>query len=416
MITVRAATLALSWDQTSKENFEKALAEFFPAIRQALQAADFKLRTARLLLDPVNRWSRVDRFGANSVIRWISDECEKNDVRWFCLPFMALEKSDWIAAREVALECIRRYPNAFVSFAVSDQGRFNPALFPDLANFILDVSKLSSNGYDNFRVGLAANCAPNGPFFPYTRQAGANGFALAIEMPQVFHDLLDAHPGEKLPALRAEILKTLVPQLQKLEQIARQVESQTGLVYNGMDLSLAPFPEDRGSVGEIIEKVGVESFGSQGSIFAISFLTDILKSLGREAGVKTVGFNGVMISLLEDKILGIANSKKMYTLDSILAYSTVCGCGVDMVPLPGNILPEEMASLITDVTALSSVLQKPLGFRVLPIPGRGINDFTNFSYDFLYNSRVMDIRNRSLAFERFPSGEVFQYLSPPRKS
>ena len=100
-----------------------------------------------------------------------------------------------------------------------------------------------------------------------------------------------------------------------------------------------------------------------------------------------------MISLLEDAYLGLRGNTKTFSIDSMLAFSAVCGCGLDMVPIPGDTFYDEIASLILDMAALSTTLSKPLGVRLLPIPMKHENDFTEFSYDFLTNSRIMGIKN-----------------------
>ena len=70
-----------------------------------------------------------------------------------------------------------------------------------------------------------------------------------------------------------------------------------------------------------------------------------------------MGFNGVMYSVLEDDYLALAVKNKKLSIDSLLLYSTVCGCGIDMVPVPGNIFLEEISSLIIDTAALSIALR-----------------------------------------------------------
>ena len=77
----------------------------------------------------------------------------------------------------------------------------------------------------------------------------------------------------------------------------------------------------------------------------------------------------------------------------------MCGCGLDMLPVPGNVLPEEMASIILDLAATASRLDKPLGFRVLPIPNKQVNESTEFDMDFLTNTRVLGVKNLACDFK-----------------
>ena len=118
------------------------------------------------------------------------------------------------------------------------------------------------------------------------------------------------------------------------------------------------------------------------------------------------GFNGVMYSLLEDHLMCLANDKKLLSIDKIIGYSVLCGCGVDMIPIPGNMIVEEAASIILDVGAIASKLNKPLGVRMLPIPNKETNEYTEFDMDFLTNTRVMDLKNMSCSHNTFHSTHI----------
>jgi uncharacterized protein len=40
-------------------------------------------------------------------------------------------------------------------------------------------------------------------------------------------------------------------------------------------------------------------------------------------------------------------------MDALLAYSAVCGTGLDTVPLPGDVSEEQLARILGDVAALA---------------------------------------------------------------
>ena len=82
-----------------------------------------------------------------------------------------------------------------------------------------------------------------------------------------------------------------------------------------------------------------------------------------------------------------------------------------MVPLPGNLMREELAALMLDTASISSVLKKPLGVRVLPIPGGDVNELTNFNHDFLVNTRILPLHGQSLPLGGSDDGN-FKYLTP----
>ena len=86
------------------------------------------------------------------------------------------------------------------------------------------------------------------------------------------------------------------------------------------------------------------------------------------------------------------------------------GGGIDMVPVSGITFPEEIAALACDIASLSLALRKPLGVRVLPIPNRAANEFTEFNLDFLCDSRVVGLQthDRSIA----TADAIFSFVAP----
>ena len=119
-----------------------------------------------------------------------------------------------------------------------------------------------------------------------------------------------------------------------------------------------------------------------------------------------------MFSMLEDSRLGAVSAEPgNMTLDSLLAYATMCGCGIDMVPVPGNISIAEIASLMLDVAAVALKLNKPLGIRLLPVPGKSAGEMTAFNHDFLHNTTVQTIRYHDCSALLSNTEQPFCYAS-----
>ena len=97
-----------------------------------------------------------------------------------------------------------------------------------------------------------------------------------------------------------------------------------------------------------------------------------------------------MYSVLEDNGLTDANNLRSLSLEKLALLSTVCGCGIDMVPVPGTMFAEDLTGLVLDIATLAVRLKKPLGLRVLPVPNKAVNEYTELNLDFLCDSRVMD--------------------------
>ena len=166
--------------------------------------------------------------------------------------------------------------------------------------------------------------------------------------------------------------------------------------FKGFDASLAPFPDENISVIDVLQELGLDEFGSYGTVFLTESLTRLLKSSLNDAAVLSTGFNGVMYSLLEDKRLCADNNNDRFDINSLMLYSTVCGCGLDMIPIQGEFIHEEVVSLILDISSLAKKHDKPLGIRLLPIPFKWYGDKTEFNMDFLADTKLMCLKNSSL--------------------
>lgn len=410
-INIRSVTLGINWGKDSKQEIESLVSSFRPQALDSFSIDNTNIRTFRLLLSPINDVPKFSRASANSMVDWIADICDVNNIRWFCVPFNYFaENADVRAIRDVALDVVRSNQNAFINLIVARDGHISMRGALEAGKFIKAVSRLSNNGIDNFRVGTSCSCVPNGPFFPFSYQEGEGGFSLALEMTSAFRLCIEKNKGKSLEIIRETLIKLLVPQLKELDAVALDLEKITGLNYYGIDASLAPFPSAEEGLGDIIKLLGGEAYGSNGSIFITSYLTNILKIMIIKSNIRSTGFNGVMYSLLEDKSLSVNNDPWIFNPDLLLSSSSVCGCGYDMVPIPGDTFDEEIGGLILDVAALSVSLKKPLGVRVLPIPMKYENEFTDFSNDFLCNTRIRKLRNKAFNLEVFDN-EIFNFLS-----
>jgi len=109
------------------------------------------------------------------------------------------------------------------------------------------------------------------------------------------------------------------------------------------------------------------------------------------------GFNGLMLPVLEDGVLAQRVADGQITIKDRLLYSTVCGTGLDTVPLPGDISEEALQSLLLDIASLSVRLAKPLTARLMPIPGKKAGEMTSFDFPFFTNTRVMSPLNAGLS-------------------
>src|SRR5207247_4833051 len=114
------------------------------------------------------------------------------------------------------------------------------------------------------------------------------------------------------------------------------------------------------SIGDAIERYTGSSFGANGTMTAALAITMAVKAVK----VKQIGYSGLMLPVMEDKRLAQRWAENTYDIDSLLAYSAVCGTGLDTIPLPGDISPEQMERLFVDVASLAIKWNKPHSSRL----------------------------------------------------
>jgi uncharacterized protein len=89
-----------------------------------------------------------------------------------------------------------------------------------------------------------------------------------------------------------------------------------------------------------------------------------------------------------DKRLAQRWAEGAYNTDSLLAYSAVCGTGLDTIPLHGDISEAQLTRIFGDVASLAWKWHKPLSARLRPVLGKKDGGQTEFSDPYLFNTTV----------------------------
>ncbi len=304
---------------------------------------------------------------------------------------------DYVAFGPVEGERLLALPAAIAAtqtvFAAGHISRPNgspdPAAIKAVAQAIVAIGAQTALGFGNLRFAALAHVGPGSPFFPAAYHDGGppwlaigpEAAALAVDITNQQH--APAAPLGALPQLTARIEE----HDRRISSALVGLEAATGVAFAGCDWSLAPHPDPQRSIGAAIEALSGVPFGAWGTLAAVRQLTAAI----RAAQVRQLGFSGVMLPVLEDAILAQRNTEGQYTLRDLLAFSAVCGTGLDTIPLPGAATVEEVAAVLSEVAALSAALRKPLTARLLPIPGLSAGDMTSFAFEYFVNTRVMQI-------------------------
>jgi uncharacterized protein (UPF0210 family) len=253
-----------------------------------------------------------------------------------------------------------------------------------IAQVIREIAGTTTGGFGNLRFAALVNCEAHIPFFPAAFHAGEPAFALALESADLVAEA--CIPGCSLEEVSARLRSILEERVRPLEVICQRLAGQ-GLVFCGIDLSPAPGPQPEVSIAYAIEGLGVGRFGEPGTLAASGIITAALK----ETRLRTCGYCGLMLPVLEDAGLAERNNQGILRLSNLLAYSAVCGTGLDTIPLPGDVREEQLGALLLDVGILGWKLKKPLSVRLFPILGKQAGDWTTFDFSYFVNTKVMDI-------------------------
>lgn len=252
------------------------------------------------------------------------------------------------------------------------------------ARLIKSWESQSPGGLANFRFAATAQTPPETPFYPGSYHLGpGHRFAVALQSANV---VAEAFTGARdFVHARERLAEALGGHARAIEQVARTVEKETGWTYVGIDLSPAPLKEV--SIGGAVENLLGARFGSSGTMTAAALITGVLRSLP----VKRAGYSGLMVPVLEDSVLAQRWSDGTLTLDALLAYSAVCGTGLDTIPLPGDVSIEQLERIIGDMASLAVKLHKPLSARLMPVAGKKPGERTEFADPFLVNAVIQPL-------------------------
>ena len=82
---------------------------------------------------------------------------------------------------------------------------------------------------------------------------------------------------------------------------------------------------------------------------------------------------------------------KRLQISDVLSISSVCGVGIDTVPIPGDCSTKELSGLLLDVAAIAGRWDKSLSCRVFPVPGKKAGEMTEFDSPYMCNSPVFPL-------------------------
>lgn len=279
-------------------------------------------------------------------------------------------------------ELVRRTRSISFSIDIAAQAVHGKAA-TTAARAMVALSTAVPDGLGNFRFAAAANVPAGTPFFPVAWHQGTESIAVGLEAASVVEDAFRSvsRPEMAMDTLRNVMTQTLRP----IEALGLRLAETEGCRYLGIDSSPAPL-KDR-SIAAAIEALTGKPFGSASTLQACSIITAAIKSLD----VRTCGYSGLMLPVLEDTLLAQRAGEGRYGIRDLLLYSSVCGTGLDVVPIPGDTPVEAIAGLLCDVAALSVRLGKALSARLFLVPGKRVGELARFDDPLLTDCSVLKL-------------------------
>lgn len=381
---VRAIT---AFVRLNPENSEKQISDALAVVRKVkaeFEVAGYEVETVRITTQPLGEV--VAGMSQEQALKFLSafDQLAvKENFAPNVGPAM-LHDSDDPATMRLLEKLLATAARINASAIIADQDGIHWKTIHEAAELVKYVSQNSPKSQGTFGFAVTAMLKPLGPFFPGSYHLGpGKQFAIGFEGANVVQSVFarDKDKGNVDGAV-ADLTAALTKHALVGDAIGRKVAAATGWTYVGIDPTPAPLGDV--SIGAAIEAFTGARFGSSGTMTAARVITTAVKAVP----VTQVGYSGLMVPIMEDKVLAQRWAESTYNVDSLLAYSAVCGTGLDTVPLPGDVSVEQIERIFGDVASLATKWNKPLAARLLPLKGKKPGDQTDLESQFLFNTTV----------------------------
>src|SRR5882762_6119642 len=381
---VRTITAFVRLDTTQ---YQQQVTDTLTMLRNAkarFELAGYEVQTIRISAQPFPEYTRgMSKQDILAFFHDLDDLAKQENFIASIGPALMSEKDD-PAQSQLLAEILGLTNNLHGSVVVAGDDGVHWKAVRAAADVMKYLEDHTDHSLGNFRFAAIANVPAYTPFFPASYHQGqGHQFAIALESANVVAAAM-AVPRDA-EVTRQAIVAELEIHARAVEDVASKIDRETGWTYMGLDISPAPMKDV--SIGSATAGATGGRFGTSGTLTAAATITSAL----RDIMVKKVGYNGLMMPVLEDTRLAQLWSEGALTMDQLLAYSAVCGTGLDTIPLPGDTTADQLARIIGDVATLSAKLSKPLSARLLPVAGAKPGDRTTFDDPNLVNTVIQSL-------------------------
>jgi len=369
---VRSITAFIRLDP---KQYKQQIAESLTMLRNAkarIGLAGYEVQTVRITTQPFPEYTKG--MAKPDILAFFSDFnalAKKEDILVGIGPAMMSDKDDPAEARLLA-EILAANTQFRGSIVVAAEDGLHWKAAHAAAETVKYLEENTDHSIGTFYFAAIANVPAYAPFYPASYHQGlGHQFAIALESANVVAGVMAVQRDQE--ATRQVLISELGRHARAIQDIASKIDQDTGWTYMGMDLS--PAPRREVSIASALAGFTGGHFGTSGTLTAAATITSAL----RDIMVTKVGYSGLMLPVLEDTRLSQLWGEGAITMDQILAYSAVCGTGLDTIPLPGDVTTNQLERIIGDMASLSVKWNKPLSARLMPFNGAKAGDRTDFN-------------------------------------
>jgi uncharacterized protein len=379
---VRAITAFVRLDRA---NWQSQIADTLTVLHKvqaAFEAEGYQVETVRITTQPLAEL--VSGFSEDQALAFLTQLNELSLKQNF-LPDIGpamLHDSDDTATMHLLERALSTLPNINATAIIADNSGIHWKTIQRTAELVKYIAAHSPHGQGTFSFAAIAMLKPLSPFYPGSYHTGTGKqFAIGFEGANVVADVFQ-RDKDNVDAATADLTAALTKHAKVADAIGNRIAAETGWTYVGVDPTPAPLADV--SIGAAIENFTGAKFGSSGTLTAARIITTAVKAVS----VKQTGYSGLMVPVMEDKLLAQRWAENTYNIDSLLAYSAVCGTGLDTVPLPGDVTLDQLQRMYADVASLAIKWNKPLSARLQPVPGKHAGDKTEYQDPYLFNTTL----------------------------
>ncbi len=379
---VRAITGFVRLDRTTYQQQITEALSVLRAARREFEKQGYQVETLRIVTQPLAELvAGQSDADALKFLQAFDELSAKEDFRPNVGPAMLSDADDPRTMRLLE-QVLSTLPNINASAVMAGDDGIHWKVIRETAALVRYVTEHSVHSQGNFNFTGTAMLKPLGPFYPGTYHTGAGKqFSLGFEGANVVREVFARTHGD-FNASVTELTRQLTVHARVGASAGAKVAAATGWAFVGVDPTPAPLADV--SIGAAMETYTGGKFGSSGTLTAALAITTAVKAVP----VKQIGYSGLMVPVMEDKLLAQRWAEGAYNTDDLLAYSAVCGTGLDTVPFPGDMPEEQIARVLGDVASLAWKWHKPLSARLLPVKGKKAGDSTEFHDQYLFNTTL----------------------------